>query len=589
MDVDKLIDDVLKGKKWHIRDNSNIQKSPSMLDYYLAAKTEEEFALKKLYSKNVVKHHKEGSIYIHTLHSPFKPYCNGIDTRVFLLDGLRFPHCRSNPAKHFNSAVYQSMAFMFYSQLFFAGAQAMDYYNWFLAPYLAKDKLSYDEVKQTLQGFVFQLNQSNRTGAQSAFTNIGMRINLPSYLKDEPETTHAIYAGKKLRETYVDFEDEARLIYKAMMEVMAEGDGNDVPFTFPIITTAITKELDWNDELVDVTIKAASEKGVPYFFNLTTDYLNEKYVHAMCCRLIVEHSGGIWMAGGLGSGSNKVVTLNLPHTALVAKNESNFFNVLDKEMETARKALLESNEIIKKSLYKWKLLPFLELKTKENMPYYNFDKRKLTFGIIGMNECLKNLINQKLISKEGHEFAIKIIQHISDKIKKFSKEDNISYALEQTPAEAATHKLATNDKNRFKKANVQGAKGKYYYSNSTHVPYKEDVPLSDKIELESDFHPYFSGGVITHIWMGESKPGIESMKNLVKKISKTKTAYFTFSPDYSICANGHYLRGKKDRCPKCNAKIVDYMNRVVGFFTRTSAWNPGKRQEYYERKRFLIK
>jgi ribonucleoside-triphosphate reductase len=590
MNTEKLLKEVLKRSTWHVRDNSNIQISPSMIDYYLSSKAKEEYALKKLYSKEVARHHKAGSIYIHTLHNPFKPYCNGIDTRIFLLDGLRFPHCRSNPPKHFSSAVYQSMAFMFYSQLFFSGAQAMDYYNWFLAPYLHYDKLSYKQLKQVLQGFVFQLNQSNRTGAQSAFTNIGMRIKCPSYLKNEPQTVNAIYSGKKLKDTYADFEDEARTIYKAMMEVMTAGDGNNAPFTFPIITTAITKDIDWGDELVDVTMKAASEKGVPYFFNLTTDYLNEKYVHAMCCRLIVEHSGGVWMAGGLGTGSNKVVTINLPHISLKVKSEREFFSLLYKEMIIARKALLESNSIIKKSLDKWNLLPFLKMKTCDKVPYYNFKQRKLTFGVIGMNECLLNLIGEPLTSNDGIKFGLKIIRFMVEEINEFSKEDNVKYTLEQTPAESATHKLAMKDKDKFgRKAHVQGKGKQLYYSNSTHVPYKEDVSLFKKLETEAEFHPYFSGGVISHIWIGESKPTTLSLKNLVSKISRTKMAYFTFSPDYSVCRNEHFSRGKQKLCPKCGARIIDHINRVVGYFTRTSGWNPGKQREYHERKRYILR
>ncbi|MBM3303533.1 MAG: hypothetical protein FJY76_00410, partial [Candidatus Aenigmarchaeota archaeon] len=291
MDTGRLIDDVLRERTWLSRDNSNTQVSPSLVDYVVFSKALEEYVLKRLYSPAVVRAHNEGSIYIHTLHSALRPYCNGVDPRIFLLDGLRFPHCRSRPARHFSSAVYQSMAYMFYSQLFFAGAQAMDYYNWFLAPYAHHDRLGYAEIKQAVQGLVYQLNQSNRTGAQSAFTNIGLRVNCPSYLKEQDgQAVPVIYRGEKLATaSYADYEHEARLIYKAFMEVMREGDGNGLPFTFPIITTAITRDLDWNDELWLETMRTAAEKGTPYFFNLAADYLDEKYVHAMCCRLFVKH------------------------------------------------------------------------------------------------------------------------------------------------------------------------------------------------------------------------------------------------------------------------------------------------------------
>jgi ribonucleoside-triphosphate reductase len=478
------------------------------------------------------------------------------------------------------------MAFIFYSQLFFSGAQAIDYFNWFLAPFLRYDRPSYGEVKQALQGFAFQLNQANRTGAQSAFSNVGMRITCPPYLKDEP----VVYAGEKRADTYGEFEDEARTLYKALMEVMSEGDGSGAPFTFPLITTAITRDLNWGDELVNATMETASKMGSPYFLNLTTDYLDEKYVHAMCCRLLVEHSGGVWMVGGLGTGSNKVVTINLPHLALVSKSESKFFSALDSTMETARKALQESNEIIRLCLTKWKILPFLRMKTKDGAPYYNFKDRRLTFGVIGLHECLLNLIGEPLTSEEGLKLGLKIITHMLSNVEKFSKEDDIVYTLEQTPAESATHKLASKDKARFgRRAHVQGARGKWYYTNSTHVPYGAEVSIFEKIRVEAEFHPYFTGGAICHIWIGESRPHPDSLKDLVRKLSSTKLAYFTFSPDFSVCANEHVARGKLGRCPVCGAKVVDYINRVVGYFTRVSNWNPGKRKEYEDRERFHIR
>ena len=585
-DTDKLVDEVLNRRTWMLRDNSNTQMSPSLVDLYIASRAIEEYALNDLYSKKVVKAHKDGLIYIHTLHGAFKPYCNGIDTRVVLLDGLRFPHCKSAPAKHFSSAVFQTMAFMFYSQLFFSGAQAMDYYNWFMAPYLRFDKMDYKEVKQVIQGFVFQLNQSNRTGAQSAFTNIGLRINCPSYLGDEK----VVYAGKRLDQTYKEFNEEARTIYKAFMEVMGEGDGSGAPFTFPIITTAITKDLDWDDPLFDATVGTAIKTGSPYFFNLTTDYLDEKYIHAMCCRLLVEHSGGVWMAGGLGTGSNKVVTINLPHLALISKGKRGFFNNLEKAMLITRQALKESNEIIDMSLNKWKILPFLKMKTSDGAPYYNFDDRRLTFGVIGMNECLLNLIGEGIASEEGEKLGLEIISKMAGNIAKYSKKDKVVYNLEQTPAEAATHKLAMNDKKKYgKKANVQGSGSELYYSNSTHVPYNAKTSLPDKIRIEAQYHPYFSGGVISHIWIGENKPDHYSMKTLIKKMAATNLAYFTFSPDFSVCVNDHVSWGKQKKCPECQGRIVDYINRIVGYFTRTSNWNPGKLREFEERKRFAIK
>ncbi len=589
INTEKIIKNVLERKTFDVRESSNTQILPGIINLMVCSKANKDYALKHLYSKEISKHHKEGRIYIHTLHSAFKPYCNGIDTRIFLIDGLRFPHCKSKPSKHFSSAVYQSMAFLFYSQLFFAGAQAMDYYNWFLAPYVYYDKLKYKEVKQIIQGFVYQLNQANRVGAQSAFTNIGLRIKCPTAIKNEK----IIFNGRFRNEKYAQFEKEARMIYKAFMEVLAEGDGSSAPFTFPLITTAITKKTDWKDDLIKETLRTASLKGSPYFLNLTTDYLDEGLVQAMCCRLLVEHSGGVWMAGGFGTGSNKVVTINLPHLSLISKNENDFFEKLSEELLIAKKALIQSNEIVKKSLNKWNLLPFLKLKTLKKhegseLKYYDFKTRKLTIGCVGLNECLLNLIGKNIISEEGKKLGFKIIKKMRDACDKFSKETGTQFTLEQTPAESSSHYLATIDKNKFKNSHAQGTKNHYYYTNSTHIPYNKNIDLFEKVKIEAEYHPLFNGGTIFHVWMGESKPEIESMKKLVKRLSNTKLAYFTFSPDFSICSNNHVSRGKLRVCPICGTKIKDYMNRVVGFFTKTSSWNQGKKKEYQDRHRYKI-
>ncbi|MDF1534524.1 MAG: anaerobic ribonucleoside-triphosphate reductase [Methanosarcinaceae archaeon] len=579
----ELVDDVLLNKNWLLKENSNTRTSPSVIDMHISSQIKKRYALEKLYSPDVARTHLEGRMHIHDLHSPFKPYCNGIDGRIFLMDGLRFPDSRSDPAKRFDAAVYHTMSFMMHSQQFFAGAQAVDMFNWLLAPHLHYDTLDFDRVRQTIQGFMFQMNQSNRIGAQSAFTNIGLRIRCPPSLANE----RAVYAGKLLDETYADFEDEARIIYSAVMNVAESGDADGTPFTFPLVTTAITKDHDFNDPLWLDTMKATASTGAPYFLNLAADYLEEDFVQAMCCRLLVKHAGGVWTAGGMGTGSNKIVTINLPRAALEGWSVKDFFVELDNVMDTARQALLEGNEIISRSLYEWNLLPWLRNTTKDGVPYYDFKTRRLTFGVVGLNECLLNLTNESLIQQQ--ELGLKIIRHMLSRINDYSKEDGIGYTLEQTPAESTAHRLARLDCQRFKEqAHEQGCGDSVYYTNSTHVPYNADVSLIDRINIEAEFHPYFTGGTISHIWMGESSPDPDGLNELVQKLSKTKLAYFCFSPDFSICENGHTSRGMSESCPLCSEKIVDHISRVTGYFGHSSQWNPGKQREYQERHRYRL-
>ena len=579
-----LVDDVLERRSWLLKENSNTRVSPSIIDLHVTSQVKKAYALNQLYSKKVSQAHKDGYIHIHDLHSPFKPYCAGHDARIFLLDGLRFPDARSNPARKFDAAVYHTMAYLFHSQQFFSGAQAIDVFNWLVAPHLSHDNLDYKKVKQTLQGFIFQMNQSNRIGSQSAFTNLGLRVKCPPYLECE----RAVWAGYRLKDTYANFEDEARMIYQAIMEVLGEGDADGAPFTFPLVTTAITPNLDIKDPLWKTTMEATASTGAPYFLNLTTDYLQENFVQAMCCRLLVIHSGGIWSAGGMGTGSNKVITLNLPRIALESKDESIFFELLEDKMEVARAGLIQSNRIIKRSLEEWCILPWLKMRTIEGQPYYDFDQRRLTFGMVGLNECLLNLIYEPITSENGYNLGLRIIRHMHELIQSYSEKDGVVYTFEQTPAESAAHRLAMIDRSKFPKAKVQGTGYGAYYTNSTHVPYDLDISLVDKVSIEAEFHPYFTGGTMCHIWMGESHPDPAGLNELVKKLSKTKLAYFCFSPDFSVCKNSHVSKGKKERCQICGESIITHISRVTGYFGRTNQWNPGKQEEYKSRHRYSL-
>ena len=577
----ELVDDVLYDSSWLLKENSNTRTSPSVIDLHLATQIKKRYALEKLYSKEVANAHLDGVIHIHDLHSPFKPYCNGIDARIFLMDGLRFPDTVSLPAKHFEAALYHTMSFMLHSQQFFAGAQAVDMLNWLLAPYLYYDSIDQEELYQMIQGFMFQMNQSNRIGAQSAFTNIGLRISCPSMLEDE----RVIFGGKLLDATYCEFENEARSVYRTFMEVTSAGDASGAPFTFPLLTTAITEDIDPDDELWHSTMRAASSTGAPYFLNLTADYLEEETVQAMCCRLLAKHSGGIWSAGGIGTGSNKVVSVNLPGITARINSPDDLYTEIDRVMGISRQALLEGNEIIRRSLYEWGLLPWLMNSTSEGIPYYDFAKRHLTFGVVGLNECLMNLTGRPLT--EQQETGLEIIRHISEKITQFSIEDGIEYTLEQTPAESTAYRFAMLDSHRYgKRANVQGTVNTPYYTNSTHVPYNSNISLIDRINIESGFHPYFTGGTICHIWIGESTPDPEGLSRFIQRLAGTKLAYFCLSPDFSVCINGHTTRGKRERCLLCGEKVADHISRVTGYYGHVSNWNPGKRMEYEQRHRY---
>ena len=221
------------------------------------------------------------------------------------------------------------------------------------------------------------------------------------------------------------------------------------------------------------------------------------------------------------------------------------------------------------------------------MPYYEFEKRHLTFGVVGLNECLMDLTGEGILERKKE--GLEIIRHLADRIQGFSIEDNVEYTLEQTPAESTAHRFALIDKEHYgDKANFQGTDEVPYYTNSTHVPYKAGTSLINRIEVESEFHPYFTGGTICHIWMGESSPDPGGLSEFIERITKTKLAYFCFSPDFSICEAGHVSRGIQERCPQCQAKITDHISRITGYYGHVNNWNPGKIKEYEERHRYRM-
>ncbi|MEZ5334626.1 MAG: anaerobic ribonucleoside-triphosphate reductase [Methanolobus sp.] len=289
----------------------------------------------------------------------------------------------------------------------------------------------------------------------------------------------------------------------------------------------------------------------------------------------------------MGNGSNKVISINLPGVALRAKDTDSFFEELDRTMEISRQALLDGNKIIKKALYEWNILPWLLMRTEDQVPYYEFGKRHLTFGVVGLNECIMNLTGQTI--QEEQETGIKIIEYIANRIEQFSRDDEISYTLEQTPAESTAHRFAMIDLLKYmEKASIQGTEDAPYYTNSSHVPYKTETSLINRINVEAKFHPYFTGGTICHIWMGESYPEPGGLSGFIEGISKTELAYFCFSPDFSICTNGHSSRGLQEECPQCHGKIVDHISRVTGYYGHVNNWNPGKISEYEERHRYRM-
>jgi len=502
----------------------------------------------------------------------------------------------SKPAKHFRSALGQIVNFFYTLQGESAGAQAFSNFDTLLAPFIRYDKLSYKEVKQSLQEFLFNINVPTRVGFQTPFTNLTFDLNVSKNFENQP----VIIGGKEQNQTYKEFQDEMNILNKAFLEVMLEGDAKGRVFTFPIPTFNITKDFDFDNEKLDILWQVTGKYGIPYFANFVNSDMRPEDARSMCCRLRLDtrelqnRGGGLFGSNPL-TGSIGVVTINMPRIAYISKNENEFFERLNRLLILAK----ESLEIKRKVLEKF---------TENNLyPYAKFYLRNVkkrfgeywknhfsTIGLIGMNEACLNLLKLDIGTEYGKEFALKTLKFIRKKLLEFQNETGNFYNLEATPAEGTSYRLAKIDKEKFPDiicANEsQYKKGAQpFYTNSTQLPVNYTDDIFEVLELQDELQTQYTGGTVLHIYVGENINDISSIKNLVKKICENfRLPYFTITPTFSICPTHGYLSGENEKCPICNSEC-EVFSRVVGYLRPVKQWNFGKQEEFKLRKYFKIK
>ncbi len=452
------------------------------------------------------------------------------------------------------------------------------------------------------EGYVYDLSvegNENFITAQgilchnTVFSDIDIEYGVPKICQDLP----AVLPGGKIRDsiTYGDFEEEAILFARALTEVYLEGDYLGKPFFFPKPNYKLRRECfkkEGFDEFMILVHKVVAKFGSPYFLNLLAGYLPDN-VFAQCCRLVLAPDNQDWddfRKGCMRTGSLQVVTINLPRIAYEANgNEEKLFEILEKRMELAREVIELKRDIIIKRM-KQGALPFLT-QDVDGEPYYRIDKVVRSIGFVGLNEMLKAHIGQELHeSREAWKFGLEVIKRMMDITNEWSIETGQRWVITQTPAESCAHRLALLDLKEFNgKAVVQGnvETCAVYYTNSSHVRVSADVPLFERLKIEGSFHPLCNGGMMAHVWIGESSPNPELLWELTKKIAKkTLIGYWAYTKDMTFCRDCSRLSGGINRnCPFCNSKNVEWYSRVTGYYQRVSGWNDGKKQELLDRKR----
>lgn len=592
-----MVDEYLKKLDWEVNENSNMTYSIQGLNNYISSHISKEYWLNKIYSNEIKEAHKNGDIHIHDLNM-LSVYCVGWDLKDLLMQGFTGVRGKVEcaPAKHFRAALGQVVNFLYTMQGEATGAQAFSNFDTLLAPFIRYDELDYKQVKQAMQEFIFNLNVPTRTGFQTPFTNITMDLNVPSYYKDQ----NVIIGGEAMEETYGDFQEEMNMLNKAYFEVMMQGDAQGQVFTFPIPTYNITKDFDWENPELEGLWEMSAKYGIPYFSNFINSDMNPEDARSMCCRLRIDNRELEYRGGGLfGSnpltGSVGVVTMNLPRMAYLAHDESEFFEILADKMELAKLSLEKKRKVLEnfteKDLYPYTKYYLRDIKARYGCYWKNHFS---TIGLVGMNEACLNLLGEGIGEDEGHDFAVRVMDFMRDKIRAFQEETGHNYNLEATPAEGTSYRLAKMDKEKLIDIKCANDKDYYergakpFYTNSTQLPVNFTEDIFEVLDHQDDLQTKYTGGTVVHIYAGERIYDINIMKRLVKKIcTNYRLPYFTFSPTFSTCPNHGYIAGEHFKCPKCGDDC-EVFSRVVGYIRPVKQWNEGKKAEFEVRKNFIV-
>jgi len=567
IDANTLVKDYIDKLDWQVNENSNMAYSWQGLNNYISSTVQANYWLHSIYPKEISNANINKDFHIHDL-GMLATYCCGWSLEDLLLKGFTGVKGKisSAPAKHFSAALGQCVNFFYTLQHEAAGAQAFSSFDTFLAPFIRYDNLSYKEVKQKMQEFIYNMNVPTRVGCQTPFTNITLDLIPSGILANQG----VIIGGKVQKEKYKDFQKEMDMINKAFCEIMMEGDSQGRLFSYPIPTYNLTKDFDWDKKEYKPIWDMTAKYGIPYFSNFINSDMSPDDARSMCCRLRLDNrelrkrGGGLFGANPL-TGSIGVVTINLVRIGYEAKNKRDYFTRLNKVMDLAKKSLMIKRKFLEKymdvGLYPYSRFYLADIKKRFGEYYKNHFN---TIGILGMNESMINFFKDKdsgITSEQGRAFALEIMDHMRERLMNYQEETNQLFNLEATPGEGATYKFAKADKKKFGDTIVTAADiGTHqgcppYYTNSTQLPVGLTEDVFEALDLQDDFQCKYTGGTVLHIYLGEKVKSGEATKNLVKKIALNyKLPYFSITPTFSVCPRHGYISGEHKYCPVCDSE-----------------------------------
>ncbi len=551
VDVESSINEYLTRADWRVNANANQGYSLGGLILNVAGKVTANYWLSHVYTPEIGEAHRNGDIHIHDL-DMLSGYCAGWSLRTLLHEGLNgVPgKVEAGPPKHMSSAVGQIVNFLGTLQNEWAGAQAFSSFDTYMAPFVRKDGMDYAAVRQCIQDLVYNLNVPSRWGTQTPFTNLTFDWTCPEDLREQVP----VIAGHEMPFAYGDLQTEMDLINRAYIDVMTTGDAKGRVFTFPIPTYNITKDFPWESENAQLLFDMTAKYGLPYFQNFINSELEPNMVRSMCCRLQLDLRELLKRGNGLfGSaeqtGSLGVVTINCARLGYQhAGDEAGLFAALDRLMELGKQSLETKRKLIQR-LMDQGLFPYTKryLGTLRN----HFS----TLGVNGINEMVRNFTHgrEDITSEGGHRLALRLLDHVRERMTQFQEETGHLYNLEATPAEGTTYRFAKEDKKRWPAILQAGTASQPYYTNSSQLPVGfTDDPFEALLRQEA-LQSKYTGGTVLHLYMGERLSSGAACRDLVRRaLTRFRLPYITVTPTFSICPTHGYLAGEHPFCPRCD-------------------------------------
>ena len=587
VDYKKIVDDYLKVSDWRVKENSTVTYSVGGLILSNSGAVTANYWLSEIYDDEIGDAHRNADIHIHDL-SMLTGYCAGWSLKQLIKEGLGGVPGKitSSPAGHLSTLCNQMVNFLGIMQNEWAGAQAFSSFDTYLAPFVKVDNLSYKEVKQCIQSFIYGVNTPSRWGTQAPFTNITLDWVVPNDLAE----MNAIVGGKEMDFKYKDCVEEMKMVNKAFIEIMIEGDANGRGFQYPIPTYSITRDFDWSEtENNRLLFEMTAKYGTPYFSNYINSDMEPSDVRSMCCRLRLDlrelrkKSGGFF-GSGESTGSIGVVTINMPRIAYLSDTEEEFYEKLKHMMDISARSLKVKRDTISK-LLEAGLYPY----TKRYLGTFN--NHFSTIGLVGMNEACLNAkwIRKDMTSKEAQSFTKDVLNFMRNKLSDYQELYGDLYNLEATPAESTSFRLAKHDKKRFPDIITASDNDKApYYTNSSHLPVGFTEDIFSALDIQDDLQTLYTSGTVFHAFLGQKLPDWKSAATLVRKIAENyKLPYYTMSPTYSVCSDHGYIAGEVYKCPVCG-KTTEVYSRITGYYRPVQNWNDGKREEFSMRKVYDI-